>query len=61
MAYESQIGTYHLGENPQLYDPQRANNYEFVVTNIDGILRPGRSGTEADGVFLLQIHDEAAV
>ena len=51
MAYESQIGTYHLGENPQLYDPQRANNYEFVVTNIDGILRPGRSGTEADGVF----------
>ena len=51
MAYESQIGTYHLGENPQLYSPQRANNYEFIVTNLDGILRPGATGNEANAVF----------
>ena len=51
MSYESQIGTYHLGENPQLYSPQRANNYEFVVTNIDDILRPGAIGTEKNGRF----------
>ena len=35
MAYESQIGTYHLGENPQLYSPQRANNYEFVSGSVN--------------------------
>lgn len=51
MAYESQIGTYHLGENPQLYEPQRTNNFEFIVTNLDGILRPGPAGDETDGVF----------
>lgn len=49
--YESQIGTYHLGENPQLYSPQRANNYEFIVTNIDDILRPGATGDETNGRF----------
>lgn len=51
MAFESQIGTYHLGENPRLYEPQRTNNFEFVVTNIDDILRPGPAGDETDGVF----------
>ena len=51
MAFESQIGTYHLGENPSLYEPQRTNNFEFVVTNIDDILRPGPAGDETDGVF----------
>lgn len=51
MAFESQIGTYHLGENPKLYEPQRTNNFEFVVTNIDDILRPGPAGDETDGVF----------
>lgn len=51
MAFESQIGTYHLGENPRLYEPQRTNNFEFVVTNIDDILRPGPAGDKTDGVF----------
>lgn len=36
MAIE-QIGTYHLADNPQLYEPQRQNTFEFVVTDIDGI------------------------
>lgn len=49
--YESQIGTYHLGENPQLYSPQRANNYEFIVTDIDDILRPGATGDELNATF----------
>ena len=51
MAYESQIGTYHLGENPQLYSPQRANNYEFIVTDIDGILRPGAVAGDTNASF----------
>lgn len=45
MARE-QIGTYHLADNPQLFEVQRNNNFEFVVTDIDGILRAGANGTE---------------
>ncbi len=41
-----QIGTYHLADNPQLFEIQRQNNYEFVVTDLDGILRAGAVGNE---------------
>ena len=41
-----QIGTYHLADNPQLFEVQRNNNFEFVVTDIDGIMRAGATGTE---------------
>lgn len=34
-------GTYHLADNPKLYEPARSNNFEFVVTNIDSLLRAG--------------------
>ena len=40
------IGTYHLADNPDLYDVQRINNFEFIVTDIDNILRAGVLGTE---------------
>lgn len=43
-----QIGTYHLADNPQLFEIQRSNNYEFVVTDIDGIMRAGAIGTESN-------------
>ncbi len=48
---KDQIGTYHLADNPQLYEIQRSNNYEFVVTDIDGIMRAGAIGTEANARF----------
>ena len=51
MPYESQIGTYHLSENPALYEPQRSNNYEFIVTNIDGITRPGAAEGDTNAVY----------
>ncbi len=35
----SQVGTYHLADNPTLYEVQRDNNFEFIVTGIDNILR----------------------
>ena len=35
------IGTYHLANNPNIYEIQRTNNFEFVVSDIDGILRAG--------------------
>ena len=47
MAIE-QIGTYHLADNPQLFEIQRNNNYEFIVTDIDDILRAGAIGTESN-------------
>ena len=45
------IGTYHLADNPQLFEIQRNNNYEFIVTDIDGIMRAGAQGTEKNAVF----------
>ncbi len=43
---DNKYGTYHLGDNPTLYDPQRSNAFEFVVTGIDNLLRAGYDGTE---------------
>lgn len=45
---KSAIGTYHLADNPNLYEVQRTNNYEFIVTDIDGILKAGFDGTESN-------------
>lgn len=36
-----QIGAYHLSDNPNLYEPQRNNNFEFIVTGIDNIVNAG--------------------
>ena len=44
----TQIGTYHLADNPQLFEVQRQNNFEFVVTDIDGFIRAGALGTESN-------------
>lgn len=38
---DNRIGTYHLADNPQLYEPGRSNNFEFIVTGIDELLRAG--------------------
>lgn len=35
------IGTYHLADNPQLYEPARSNNFEFIVTGIEDLLYAG--------------------
>lgn len=52
MAIE-QIGTYHLSDNPQLFEIQRNNNYIFSVPllggpNGDPLLRAGAVGTESN-------------
>lgn len=46
-----QIGTYHLANNPQLYEIQRSNNFEFVVTDLEDIVRAGAIGTESNAKF----------
>lgn len=34
-------GTYHLTDNPDIYEPARNNNFEFLVTNVDNLLKAG--------------------
>ena len=34
-------GTYHMADNPNLYEPQRINNFEFVVTDLNNLIQPG--------------------
>lgn len=43
-----QIGTYHLADNPSLFEVQRNNNFEFIVTDLDGIKQAGAIGTESN-------------
>ena len=45
---QEQIGTYHLANRPDLFEIQRNNNYEFIVTNIDDLIRPGMLGDETN-------------
>lgn len=35
-------GTYHMADNPAMYEPQRTNNFEFVITGLGSrILKSG--------------------
>lgn len=43
---EHPMGAYVLANNPSLYQPQETNHFEFIVEDIDNILRPGASGDE---------------
>lgn len=36
-----QHGAWHLADNPQLYEPARSNNFEFVATGIGDLLKSG--------------------
>ena len=44
----SPMGTYHMAANTNLYEIQRTNNFEFIVTDIDGIMRAGMLGGETN-------------
>ena len=46
MPQDNTYGTYHLADNPALYDPMRNNSFEFVVTGLDKLLRVGADGSE---------------
>ena len=45
-----QHGTYHMADNPNLYEPQRVNNFEFVVTDLDNLIQPGTAVPVTPGV-----------
>lgn len=42
------IGTIHLSDNPALFEVVRKNTFEFVVTDLDGIMRAGMIGNESN-------------
>lgn len=37
------FGIRHLADNPQLYEPARSNNFEFIVTDLTNLVKPGVS------------------
>lgn len=37
------VGAYHLANNPKIYEPARSNNFRFVVTDLDNIVRVGHT------------------
>lgn len=41
-------GIYRLADNPNLYEIQRSNNFEFVVTGMDDIIRAGMKESDAN-------------
>ena len=43
-------GTYHLADNPNLYEVQRTNNFEFVVMNINNIVKAGLKDVKANRI-----------
>ena len=47
----SPTGTHHLAANTNLYEIQRTNNFEFIVTDIDGITKAGMLGGEVNGTI----------
>lgn len=51
MANEQKIGTYHLGSLPNIYTPAMENNFEFVITGIDGIRKAGMLPGEANSTI----------
>ena len=43
--------SYHMSDNPNLYEPQRSNNFEFIVQGLGDLVIPDGSGrTMADAV-----------
>lgn len=36
---ENKISSYHLANNPDIYEPQREKNFDFIVTGLDNLVR----------------------
>ena len=45
---DNKMGSYHLADNPELYEIARSNNFEFVVTNLGNLLRAGANKTDTN-------------
>lgn len=45
---DTKYGTYHLADNPTLYQPVRQNNFRFIVSGLDRLLRVGENPDDTD-------------
>lgn len=36
--------SYHMADSPNLYEPQRSNNFEFIVSGLNNLIAPDGSG-----------------
>lgn len=41
--------SWHIADNPGLYEPARQNNFEFLIMDIDNLLKAGVLPEEAEG------------
>lgn len=46
----NKIGAFHMADQPNLYEPQRNNTFEFIVTGLDGIRKAGTTDTDNETV-----------
>ena len=44
-------GAWHLADNPNIYEPQRSNHFDVVVTGLENLQRAGTIGTEGNAFF----------
>lgn len=51
---DNQYGAYHLADNPELYDVQRDNNFEFIVTDVDGLINLSNGSVIANAQNILK-------
>ena len=64
---DNKMGSYHLADNPALYEVARSNNFEFVVTNLGDLLRAGTdedtanyiNGAVAEDVIRLSVESSS--
>lgn len=42
------FGTYHLADNPKSYQPIRTNNFRFLVSGLDSLLRVAGDANDRD-------------
>lgn len=45
---QKDIGTYYFSQNPELFEPQRYNTFQFVATGISNLLKPGATAEDAN-------------
>ena len=41
--------SWHIADNPSIYEPARNNNFEFLVMGVDNLLKAGVLESEAEG------------
>lgn len=53
---KTQYGVYHLSDQPELYESQRDNNFEFIITDIDNLIRAGADETDTESIIVNAQH-----